>query len=58
MTKRGRVVGVVIPPPSAAPREVASHGFMRGTVNLPPDLDLTAPIVDGPFDAEDGRLHR
>jgi hypothetical protein len=34
------------------------HGFMRGTVIIPPGVDLTAPVLDEPFDAEEGRLHR
>ena len=57
VTKRGRVVAVVGPPALAA-REKAAYGFMAGTVNLPPDLDLTAPIGDEPWDAAQGILHR
>jgi hypothetical protein len=34
------------------------HGFMKGTVIIPPDIDLTEPVIDEPFDAEDGVLHR
>jgi len=33
------------------------YGFMRGTVIISPDVDLTEPI-DEPFDAEQGILHR
>jgi hypothetical protein len=34
------------------------HGFLRGSVVIPPGLDLTAPTVDEPFDAVEDRLHR
>ncbi|HEX3885562.1 MAG TPA: hypothetical protein VHW66_23115 [Stellaceae bacterium] len=34
------------------------YGFMRGTVVIPPDIDLTEPAETEPFDAEDGVLHR
>jgi hypothetical protein len=33
------------------------HGFMRGSVIVPEGLDLTAPIADETFSAEDGMLH-
>ena len=34
------------------------YGFMRGSVIIPPDIDLTEPTSDEPFDAEEGILHR
>jgi hypothetical protein len=34
------------------------YGFMRGSVIIPPDIDLTEPTCDEPFDAEQGILHR
>jgi hypothetical protein len=34
------------------------HGFMRGSVKIPPDVDLTDPVIDEAFDAADGALHR
>ncbi len=34
------------------------HGFMKGTVIIQPGVDLTEPIADEPFDAENGVLHR
>ncbi len=56
ITKRGRVVGVLRPPePAVSPDSVFGH--MRGTVILPADFDLTAPIA-AEFDAADGLLHR
>lgn len=32
------------------------HGFMRGSVIIPPDFDLTAPVIDEPLDAESGEF--
>lgn len=56
ITKRGRVVGVLVPPEQIEPESV--FGCMRGSVVVPGDCDLTAPTgVDG-FDAESGLLHR
>jgi prevent-host-death family protein len=45
ITKRGRVVAVLTPPedPVAAVRQV--HGFLRGSVSIPPGFDLTAPVT-------------
>ena len=34
------------------------HGFMRGSVVIPPDADLTAPVVDDLFASEEGETHR
>jgi antitoxin (DNA-binding transcriptional repressor) of toxin-antitoxin stability system len=56
ITKRGRIVGVLTPPDETqGAREL--HGFMRGSVTIPPAFDLTAPVSDEPFDAERGDLH-
>ena len=56
ITKRGRVVGVLVPPEQMTPASI--FGCMRGSVVVPSDCDLTAPTgLDG-FDAESGRLHR
>ena len=57
VTKRGKVVAVVTKPPATAGGDL--HGFMRGSVIVPPGLDLTAPTGgDAPTDAELGILHR
>jgi len=57
VTKRGKVVAVVTKPPATAAGDL--HGFMRGSVIVPPGLDLTAPTGgDAPTDAERGILHR
>jgi len=55
ITKRGRVVAVLMPA-EALPVK-ALHGFMRGSVVIPPDFDLTSPVLDEPFGAEGGLLH-
>jgi hypothetical protein len=34
------------------------HGFLRGSVVIPPEVDLTAPITDEMFAAEKGKVHR
>lgn len=56
VTKRGKVVAVLTPPDTdeAAVRQL--YGSMRGSVILPPDFDLTAPVLDEPFLAETGAL--
>lgn len=56
ITKRGRIVGILRPPErDAAPASVFGH--MRGTVTIPVDFDLAAPISPE-LDAADGILHR
>jgi len=57
ITKRGRVVGVLPPPDSEADAVARLHGFMRGSVVVPPGLDLTEPVAVESFDAEDGIIH-
>jgi hypothetical protein len=57
ITKRGRVVGVLLPPDSEADAVHRLHGFMRGTVVVPPEIDLTEPISTEAFAAEDGHPH-
>jgi antitoxin (DNA-binding transcriptional repressor) of toxin-antitoxin stability system len=57
ITKRGRVVGVLLPPDSEADAVRRLHGFMRGTVVVPLEIDLTEPINTEAFAAEDGNPH-
>ena len=57
ITKRGRVVAMLTPPAEEAAAVRGLHGFMRGSVALPPDFDLTAPIADEDFAAARGELH-
>jgi prevent-host-death family protein len=56
ITKRGRTVGVLLPPQTVAVQDL--YGCMRGSVIIADDVDLTEPILDEPLDAELGILHR
>ena len=55
ITKRGRVVAVLTPPEDADFDEL--YGFMRGSVVAPAGFDFTAPALDEPLSAEQGRIH-
>lgn len=54
VTKRGRVVAVVVAPPASVVVAERLHGFLRGAVQLPLALDLTAPVLDEAFGAVAG----
>ncbi len=58
ITKRGRVVAVLSPPGDPADAVRALHGCMRGSVSCPPEIDLTAPVLDEPLLADHSILHR
>jgi hypothetical protein len=58
ITKRGIVVGILTPPTPEAAEVEQLHGFLRGSVVLPPEVDLTAPIADEAFAADKGEIHR
>lgn len=47
VTKRGRVVAVLVPPTPGEAALAGLHGFL-----IPPELDLTAPGGKEPFTAE------
>ena len=57
VTKRGRPVAVLTPPPT--PEEVAEglFGCLRGRMVAPADFDFTAPVLDEPLNAAEGRLY-
>lgn len=57
ITKRGKTVAVLSPPPSQADSVRKLHGFMRGSVVVPAEVDLTAPVNDTDFGPETGDLH-
>jgi antitoxin (DNA-binding transcriptional repressor) of toxin-antitoxin stability system len=57
VTKRGRVMAVLTPPPPPQDAALGLFGFMKGTVHVPEGFDLTAPVIDGPFTVDDGKLH-
>lgn len=50
------VNGMWIDPTTGRPVGPRLHGFMRGSVVIPPDVDLTAPIIDQPFSVEKGEI--
>jgi antitoxin (DNA-binding transcriptional repressor) of toxin-antitoxin stability system len=56
ITKRGRTVGVLLPPETVAVQDL--YGSMRGSVIIPEGFDLTEPVFDEQFDAAAGILHR
>jgi prevent-host-death family protein len=57
ITKRGKVVAVLMPPPPASPGTAGLHGFLRGSVQVADGVDLTAPVNEDAFLAQDGALH-
>jgi prevent-host-death family protein len=57
ITKRGKPVAVLVPPEQQADAVRDLYGFMRGSVIIADDVDLTAPVLDEPFTAENGDLH-
>jgi PIN domain nuclease of toxin-antitoxin system/antitoxin (DNA-binding transcriptional repressor) of toxin-antitoxin stability system len=54
VTKRGRVVAVLTPPAPDPAAVEQLYGLMRGSVVVPPGVDLTAPASDEPWDAAPG----
>ncbi len=58
VTKRGVPVAVLVPPPAEAGEVARLHGFLRGSVVVPPEIDLTAPVADEAFAAGEGAIHR
>jgi prevent-host-death family protein len=58
ITKRGKPVAVLLPPQPEPRADADISGFMRGSVVIPEGFDLTEPVLDEPFDAELGILHR
>ncbi len=57
ITKHGEVVAVLVPPVSREEAVRQLHGFLRGSVVVPEDVDLTAPVLDEALSAEQGRWH-
>jgi prevent-host-death family protein len=57
ITKHGRIVAVLVPPASSEEAIRELHGSLRGSVLVPEGVDLTAPVLDEPLDAEGGSLH-
>jgi hypothetical protein len=55
VTRRGRPVAERTPPRTRLPTLWGAH---RGSVEVQPGTDLTAPVLDEALDAADGVLHR
>ena len=58
VTKHGRVVARLVPPVASAVEGAVWHGFMQGTVTIPEGFDLTEPVSDEPWEAEQGIIGR
>lgn len=58
VTKHGRPVAVLSPPPTPEEAADALFGCLKGTIIAPADFDFTAPVLDEPLDAAEGILHR
>jgi prevent-host-death family protein len=58
VTKRGRPVAVLTPPPTAEEIAEGLFGCLKGRMVAPADFDFTAPVLDEPLDAAEGILHR
>ncbi len=54
ITKRGKLVAILIPPASQREAVEQLHGFLRGSVMVPEAVDLTAPVLDEALNAESG----
>ncbi len=57
ITLHGRTVAILTPSRAQVDAVQSLHGFMRGSVVVPDELDLTAPVLDDNFDAGTGLLH-
>lgn len=57
ITKHGRVVGFLHPPPTEAAAVDALFGGMRDFTFVREGTDLTAPLLDEELTAERDRLH-
>ena len=58
VTKHGRPVAVLSPPPTPEEAAEALFGCLKGQIIAPDDFDFTAPVLDEPLDAAEGILHR
>jgi antitoxin (DNA-binding transcriptional repressor) of toxin-antitoxin stability system len=55
VTRRGRPVAELTPPRTEVPTLWGAH---RGSIEVEPGTDLTAPVLDQALDAAVGVLHR
>ena len=54
VTKRGRPVAVLVPPPVQSEDIGSLYGFLRGRATISDGLESMSPAEDESFDAEDG----
>jgi len=57
VTKRGRPVAVLSPPPTPEEAAEGLFGCLKGRMVAPADFDFTEPVLDEPLDAAKGILH-
>jgi hypothetical protein len=57
VTRHGKPVAIILPPPPAEDDLIGLYGSMRGRAFIDPDIDLTAPVFEGEILAEKGILH-
>jgi prevent-host-death family protein len=56
ITKRGKPVAVLVPPEQPDDAIRGLYGFLRGSIVVADDVDLTAPVLHEPFIADNGDL--
>lgn len=57
VTKRGRVMAVLTPPPALVENVDDLFGCLKSQTLVREGVDLTEAVSDEPFIAEDGALH-
>lgn len=55
VTRRGKPIAELTHPQTQMPQ---LHGALRGSVRIAKGVDLTAPVMAEPLDAEQGIVHR
>jgi prevent-host-death family protein len=56
ITKRGVPVAVLVPLAAEVAQVEGLHGFLRGSVVIPREIDLTAPVADEAFAGGEGHV--
>jgi antitoxin (DNA-binding transcriptional repressor) of toxin-antitoxin stability system len=54
VTRRGKLVAIVTPPPTAEAEARLVHGSMAGMALVAKGVDLTRPVFDEELDAAEG----
>ena len=57
ITKHGRVVGVLYPPPASSEDADRLFGMLASRTFIAEGVDLTEPTMDEPLSAAEGKLH-